>query len=157
MTSKNNGSKKAAEASPQPAPQASADSVDQIRDIIFGAQMREYEQRFAELEQRLIENHKSLQQTLETQISDAVTELDVEKANREKAIDELVARFEESTSALREETTAIKARMAEQAESTANRFEQLKAGGERERAEQLSRLAALFRGLADELDPASKS
>ncbi len=155
MTKKNNGAKNAAQVEPTPVPQGRDDSVDQIRDIIFGAQMREYEQRFSELEQRLIENHKSLQQTLEMQISDAVLALDAEKADRARAVEELVARFEASEQALREETSAIRERMAEQADAVEKRFQEVRANHERGQTEQLARLASLFRGLADELDSGS--
>ena len=34
---------------------ASAGNVDKIRDILFGGQMRDYERRFQELEDRLLE------------------------------------------------------------------------------------------------------
>jgi len=37
-----------------------AGNVDQIRDIIFGAQMRDYEKRFIRLEERLLSESDSL-------------------------------------------------------------------------------------------------
>lgn len=51
--------KKAAKETPEIAPAAGA-SVDQIRDIIFGTQMAEYESRFGELEKRLLAESKAL-------------------------------------------------------------------------------------------------
>ena len=39
---------------------ASTDEVSRIRDIIFGANMRDYERRFAELEQRLLQELTTL-------------------------------------------------------------------------------------------------
>jgi DNA anti-recombination protein RmuC len=41
-------------------PPTTSDEVSRIRDIIFGANMRDYERRFAELEQRLLQELSSL-------------------------------------------------------------------------------------------------
>ena len=48
---------------PAPAPEPSAPesgSVDKIRDILFGSQMRDYDKRFARLEERLIKEANDL-------------------------------------------------------------------------------------------------
>ena len=59
-----------------------AGNVDQIRDIIFGAQMRDYEKRFARLEKRVLNESESLRaetngrlDSLETYIKQEVASL----------------------------------------------------------------------------------
>lgn len=44
-------------------------NIEQIRDIIFGTQMREYNQRFAELEERLINESVALREDLNKRLS----------------------------------------------------------------------------------------
>ena len=44
-------------------------NIEQIRDIIFGTQMREYNQRFAELEERLINESIALREDLNKRLS----------------------------------------------------------------------------------------
>lgn len=39
-------------------------NIDQIRDIIFGAQMRDYDRRFAQLEERLLKDSSDLREEL---------------------------------------------------------------------------------------------
>lgn len=39
-------------------------NIDQIRDIIFGAQMRDYDRRFAQLEERLLKDSADLREEL---------------------------------------------------------------------------------------------
>ncbi|MDQ6990694.1 MAG: hypothetical protein Q9M11_03080 [Mariprofundaceae bacterium] len=69
-------------------------NVDQIRDIIFGAQMRDYEKRFIRLEERLLSESNSLRgetnsrlDTLENYIKQEVSSLSdsisVERGERE--------------------------------------------------------------------------
>lgn len=47
----------------------SGQSVDKIRDIIFGGQMREYEARFAAVENRLIKESSRLRQDMEERMN----------------------------------------------------------------------------------------
>lgn len=50
-------------------PQEAGANIDQIRDIIFGTQMREYNQRFAELEERLINESVALREDLNKRLT----------------------------------------------------------------------------------------
>ncbi|MCA9471056.1 MAG: hypothetical protein MRJ96_09185 [Nitrospirales bacterium] len=47
-----------------PEESASAESLDTVRDILFGAQSREYESRFARLEERLLQEAEDLRNDL---------------------------------------------------------------------------------------------
>ena len=58
--------------------------VDQIRDIIFGGQMREYEHRFAQLEDRIITEQEKLRQETQDQAR-GIQEL-IEAAFRHAAV-----------------------------------------------------------------------
>lgn len=44
-------------------------NIDQIRDIIFGAQMRDYDRRFAQLEERLLKDSADLREELRQRYS----------------------------------------------------------------------------------------
>ncbi len=82
-----------------------AGNVDQIRDIIFGAQMRDYEKRFARLEERLLLESDSLRgetnnrlDALETYIKQEVASLAdmiaVERGEREDDVRHLTNTIE---------------------------------------------------------------
>jgi hypothetical protein len=47
-----------------PAPETSGASIDKVRDILFGSQMREFERRFARLEERLVKETNDLKNDL---------------------------------------------------------------------------------------------
>jgi hypothetical protein len=49
---------------PQPADLAGAGSLEKIRDILFGAQARDYEKRFARLEERLTKESSDLREAV---------------------------------------------------------------------------------------------
>ena len=81
-----------ATASPEPASAdgagvASVDEVSRIRDIIFGANMRDYERRFTALEQRLMHELSTLR-------------------------DDMIARFEQSTAAANAEFARLHERVS---------------------------------------------
>jgi len=55
---------KTVESRPRPVPEpAGAGNVDKIRDILFGTQMRDYEQRFARLEETLLREAADLRES----------------------------------------------------------------------------------------------
>src|SRR6516165_2538276 len=75
-------------------------NVDKIRDILFGANMREYEKRFARLEERLTKSSEALRddlkkrfEALESYVKDELeslgSRLKAEKAERSENLKEL--------------------------------------------------------------------
>jgi hypothetical protein len=58
---------------PTPQPSASDDlaggNIDKVRDILFGSQMREYERRFARLEERLLKETSELKDDVRRRLS----------------------------------------------------------------------------------------
>lgn len=77
---------------PQNAPEAEPPmgSVDQIRDILFGAQMRTYEERFSELEARLIDEASSLRDDIHIRFQELERNLEIERGERGDATDRVV-------------------------------------------------------------------
>lgn len=67
-----NAAKKGSAASNGPAPDASPESLDQVRDILFGGQMRMVDSRLQGLESRLQQE----QAALRTEFSRAIGDLD---------------------------------------------------------------------------------
>lgn len=78
-------------------------NVDKIREILFGGQMRDYEQRFADLEDRLTRNIEVISRNLEKRVDrlDVYAKRELEKLG-EKFKDERQARREDGKSSARE-------------------------------------------------------
>ncbi len=94
-------------------------NVDQIRDILFGGQMRDYERRFKELTHRLDQDVQRLGESLDTRIAQLERKVDdhverlgrqlrQESAERSKSVEELETRLHSAQRNLRSElqTTA---------------------------------------------------
>jgi DNA anti-recombination protein RmuC len=97
---------------------ASGGSVDKIRDILFGAQMREYDRRFTRLEDRLIKEAGELREdtrqrfdTLEGYIKSEFTALSdrlkAENRQRDEMGTELNTRLQESSKTLERKLTEL--------------------------------------------------
>jgi len=65
---------------------AEAPSVDKIRDLLFGNQMQDYDQRFAKLETRLLERLKDIE-------SEAARNLGAFESNTKKQVDSLAGQL----------------------------------------------------------------
>jgi leucyl aminopeptidase len=72
-------------------------NVDKIREILFGGQMRDYEQRFADLEKRLTKNIEHISSSFDKRLErlNTYAKREVEKLN-EKLKDERKARREDN-------------------------------------------------------------
>ena len=66
--------------------QSTPDSVEQIRDILFGRQIQEYETRFSNLEKKLTSENNKLKDMIEEQLHSLETEL---RAQTKTAIENL--------------------------------------------------------------------
>ncbi len=82
------------------------ESVDRIRDIIFGAQMRDYEARFNSLEERLTQNLNQLREQTENRLQKLAakleTELESEIGERKTNLKQLGQRLKEAEGGLLE-------------------------------------------------------
>ncbi len=123
-------------------------NVDKIRDILFGSNMREYEKRFARLEERLTKSSDALRDdlkkrfdTLESYVREEMdsnnTRLKAEKTERNENIKELTREtrdnaksLEKKLSQLEEQLTSaqtdLRARILDQSKSLSNQIQKMK-------------------------------
>src|SRR5262249_39625673 len=102
---------------------AETPSVDKIRDLLFGNQMQDYDQRFATLEARLLERLKDIE-------SEAARKLGAFESNTKKQVDSLAGQLrdekeqraegdKEIERALREQNQALEKRIRSVADQLA--------------------------------------
>lgn len=161
---------------PESSPKSSErGNVDQIRDILFGAQMEAYEEKFAFLEERLIKESTNLReeilrqfQTLEQHVLREIQSLRdsllAERDERKKLAEDLLSRNKETENNLQKKIGAIISHSAQDREEFLEQINQQskmltdsiqreKEGLERLLQEQISELRE---GKADRLLLASK-
>jgi hypothetical protein len=94
-----------------PASSSEAGNVDKIRDILFGGQMRDYDRRFARLEERLIrestelrEENKKAVEALETyvkkELEALIGRLQNEQQSRDSSIQSVTSELHDTAKAL---------------------------------------------------------
>lgn len=161
---------------PESSPKSSErGNVDQIRDILFGAQMEAYEEKFASLEERLIKESTTLReeilrqfQTLEQHLLREIQLLKdnllAERDDRKKLAEDLLSRNKEIDSNLQKRIGAVMSHSAkdreelleqlnQQSKILTDSIQQEKEGLERHLQEQISELR---QSKADRLVLASK-
>ncbi len=137
-------------------------NVDQIRDILFGGQMRDYERRFQELNQRIEADFEGLRQDQERRFAQLDKRLDeqVEKigralrqevADRAAATDDLETRLLQSARTQRSELTAAIDTLNHEQSSGEERLRAALAELEAAVKEQASRLTQSLTRSRDEL------
>lgn len=99
-----------------------AASVDQIRDIIFGSQMQEYEKRFAALEKRLLDETAALRDDVVRRMEEIASDLDArlkkEGEVRAKSAKELASRVTAVARDLEKRAAKIEGRAATDLQAT---------------------------------------
>jgi DNA anti-recombination protein RmuC len=99
-------------------PPAGGASIDKVRDILFGGQMRDYDRRFARLEERLARDTSDLKEDVKKRLAaleqyvkqeiDALGErLSAEHAGREEAVKSLGEELRESAKSIDRRTAAM--------------------------------------------------
>jgi DNA repair exonuclease SbcCD ATPase subunit len=123
-------------------------NVDKIRDILFGSNMREYEKRFARLEERLTKSSDALRDdlkkrfdTLESYVREEMDSnnlrLKAEKVERNEGLKELTRETRDSAKSLEKKLSQLeeqlsstqadlRARILEQSKSLSNQIQKLK-------------------------------
>jgi DNA repair exonuclease SbcCD ATPase subunit len=123
-------------------------NVDKIRDILFGSNMRDYEKRFARLEERMTKSSDALRDdlkkrfdALESYVREEVESLGQrlknEKSERAEALKELVRESRDSSKALEKKLSQLedtletaqgdlRARILEQSKALANQIQKSK-------------------------------
>ncbi len=132
-----------AEATP-PSPPAS-DSVDQIRDILFGRQMAEYEQRFGALEERLIHESRELRETMQQQMDQLGKELD-------RRVSDALQRLAEEREARERSHADLMTQLATRAENLLGELAQTREALEQRLAALQDELQVAHRKLLDDLE-----
>jgi hypothetical protein len=98
-------------------------SIDKVRDILFGVQMRDYDKRFARLEERLVKDTTelkddvkkrlaSLEQFMKQEFESLGDRLSSERSSREGAVKDLGVAQRESATAFEKKTAAIDDQLA---------------------------------------------
>jgi DNA anti-recombination protein RmuC len=104
-------------------PLAGGASIDKVRDILFGVQMRDYDKRFTRLEERLIKETTdlkddvkkrlgSLEQFMKQEFESLGERLSAEHAGREDAVKELGQQQRDASTAFEKKTAAIDDQLA---------------------------------------------
>jgi exonuclease VII large subunit len=123
----------AAPAAGEPQPAAEAGSVEKIRDILFGVQMRDYDQRFAGLEERLSRDVNALREETNRRF-------DALQAFMRQELDALNHRLSDEHNGRQESVNTLGANLGNQlsqqgqhlTEEIVRRFEELSASLERQ-------------------------
>lgn len=119
-------------------------NVDQIRDILFGGQMRDYERRFAELSARLEQDAGRLRQDFETRVHALEKRVDEQFERHAKALRQEIADRGQSLDDLESRTQqAARTQRAELNASISNLQGDLAAADERLRTAMLELQNAL--------------
>jgi hypothetical protein len=126
-------------------------SVDQIRDIIFGAQMRDYEERFSALEARLIEEARLLREDVQNRFHALEQNLESERGERGAATDRLVAELQATARSIEaradKDRDEIQNQIADTRDAIMKRLDELQEA----KTDRIA-LSELLRDMADELE-----
>jgi DNA repair exonuclease SbcCD ATPase subunit len=123
-------------------------NVDKIRDILFGSNMREYEKRFARLEEKLTKSSEALREdlkkrfdSLETYVRDEIESINqrikAEKGERSESLKELTRETRDSSKTaekklsqleeqLSETQADLRSRILDQSKSLSNQIQKTK-------------------------------
>ena len=129
-------------------------SVDQIRDIIFGAQMRDYEERFSALEARLMDEARGLREDVQNRFQAFERNLETERGERgaatDKVIDELRATAKSIGERSDRDRTELQNELASARDAIMERLQAL----QNQKTDRAA-LSELLREMASELDDGS--
>lgn len=129
-------------------------NVDKIRDILFGGQMRDYDQRFGELEKRLNKSIEQLTRDLDKRVErmDAFTRREIDKLSEQLKTEkkERVADAKGNAGELQEFADQVEAWFAEADEQLTNESKDLRNSIH----DQNEALSALIRETRNELSDA---
>ena len=124
------------------APEAAAapGDINQIRDIIFGAQMRDYDRRFQQLEERLLKDSADLKEEL----SRRYTSLEAYIRREIEALGERIAGEQRSRTGQLQEVAGVLEQLNRTTERRFNEMGEESARGQRELRGELASQAASF-------------
>lgn len=137
--------RKPADGNPEAAPQATeAGSIDQIRDIIFGSQMKDYERRFQRLEERS-------QQRIEELHGEVGKRIDTIEAFVRKEIDAHGERLKSEQSARNDAVKTLSKEIGDSVRALTKSLEAQVEKQAREAREQRQQVMELSKSLSEEI------
>ncbi len=108
---------------------AESGNVDQIRDIIFGSQMRDYEQRFVRLEERVLNETNSLRSEtshrldalesyIKQEVDSLIDQLSIERGEREEDTRHLTDELSKNATAADKKSSHIQDKLTQHQATT---------------------------------------
>jgi len=93
-------------------------NIEQIRDILFGVQMRDYEERFARMEERMVtqvtdlrdettKHFDSLENYIKKEVESLSDRLKTEQDNRAKSIEEFSSKLKDTTASFEKKISQL--------------------------------------------------
>lgn len=140
---------------PTPAPEMPSQppgSVDQIRDILFGQQMSEYDARFQQLEKRLIQENNALADRLNRRIDEALSELANERQERATAFNDLLNKLTAQHEQLESAQSFSERQLLDQLGTATEQIAQQMTAVSEKETRRHGRIRSLFKELAENLD-----
>ncbi|WP_342348626.1 hypothetical protein [uncultured Nitrospira sp.] len=144
------------------AAQSEEGSLDKVRDILFGAQSREIEKRFAVLEDRLLQESGRLREDLTKSVEDLKTHMNQEiqglvgKLQQEQ--DRRTSTIQDMGQTVKTVETQISKRIVELTEHASNQFQAIRADMQKQKhelieqdQEAMSRMESQFQQAVNEL------
>ena len=126
-------------------------SVDQIRDIIFGAQMRDYEERFSALEARLFDEARALREDVQRRFESLEQNLDAERGERGAATDRVIEELRATASTIGERSEQDRTDLQNELAATRDAI-MARLDGLQDQKTDRAALSGLLREMASELD-----
>ena len=133
---------------------AKTPSVDQIRDLIFGAQMQDYEARFDALEQRLLAEAEAIRKDLRKTAEDLGNKLDGERQTRERQEAEFLKKFENRVNELVEHAARDRESLEQRLQAARDEIGRELAELTHDKTDRVA-LSSMLRDLASELENGS--
>jgi hypothetical protein len=129
---------------PHPDDRAASGNLDKIRDILFGAQAREHERRFAQLEQHLIREATDVRNDLKRRFDSLEVYI-------KKEVDVLTSRLTSEQQVRGESVTKLTQELTQLAKTLENKARQLESQAAEVQTEFLRRLAERTNELATDV------
>lgn len=152
MTSSSSPLEEIAQAAEPAVTESNQNSVHQIRDILFGQQMAEYETRFRQLEARLVEETNQLARNLNLRIDTALQELQGEREQRALAFNELLGQLTRQSEELESARSVTEYQLVERITALGDEMAQKIRDTAEQETQRHMKIRRLFKELSNQLD-----
>ncbi len=135
-----------------PPPSHQEDVISEIREILFGQMMAEYEQRFTRLEENIAMGIERLQASMESRINETLTRLQQERQLRETEHKALADTLKENANLIQQAQDTLTQSLASEILGVRDELHEYNQGIEQRIARDQSKLSSYLRELADKLE-----